>query len=146
MRSTSVRSFFDTNILVHTDDLDAPLKRRRALDLVREHGIAGRGALSTQVLQEYFVATTRKLRTDPELARRKVELFAQLDLVQIDLSHVLEAIDLNRLHQFSIWDALILVAARRARCSVLFTEDLQHNSSVFGVTIVNPFLGVTEGA
>ena len=70
----TARSFFDTNVLVYTDDKAAPAKQRRALDLVAEHRRAGTGVVSLQVLQEYFVTITRKLRVDAQIARRKVEL------------------------------------------------------------------------
>ena len=140
MRSTSVRSFFDTNILVYTDDQDSPLKAQHALALLRDHGLVDTGALSTQVLQEYFVATTRKLGTSEVRARRKVELFSRLNLVPVDLDHILRAIDLHRLHQLSFWDAMIVEGAIRARCRVLYTEDLQHGQRINGVEIVNPFL------
>jgi predicted nucleic acid-binding protein len=135
-----VRSFFDTNVLVYTDDADSSRKQEQALALVHEHRAAGTGAVSTQVLQEYFVTTTRKLGIAPEDARAKVALFAQLDVVVIDVDHILNAIDLHRLHQFSLWDALIVEAARRASCPVLLTEDLQHGQRINGVEILNPFL------
>ena len=139
-RSTSVRSFFDTNILVCTDDGASPQKQDLALALIREHGIAGTVAVSTQVLQEYFVTTTRKLGTPVERAREKVDRFAQFDLVIVGADHILAAIDLQRLQQFSFWDALIVEGARRARCPILLTEDLQHGQRISGVEIVNPFL------
>jgi len=140
MRSTSDRSFFDTNVLVYTDDLDSPEKGTFALELLRQHGEAGTGALSTQVLQEYFAVTTRKLGTAEHVARDKAELFARLDVVSIGVEHILSAIDLHRLHQLSFWDALIVEAALRARCSVIYTEDLQHGFRISGVEIVNPFV------
>jgi len=37
----SARSFFDTNLLVYTDDLDAPEKQDRALSLWQEHRSRG---------------------------------------------------------------------------------------------------------
>jgi predicted nucleic acid-binding protein len=55
------RSFFDTDILVYTDDADATDKRERALQLWQDHRIAGRAVISVQVLKEYYVASTRKL-------------------------------------------------------------------------------------
>lgn len=51
------RSFFDTNVLVYTDD---PNNRDKALigtRLVEQHLLRGEAVLSTQVLQEYFVTT-----------------------------------------------------------------------------------------
>jgi predicted nucleic acid-binding protein len=74
MKSMSARSFFDTNILVYADDDDAPAKQRRARDLVYEHRRGGTGVVSLQILQEYFVTLTRKLKLDAQIARRKVEL------------------------------------------------------------------------
>jgi predicted nucleic acid-binding protein len=135
----SARSFFDTNILVYADDGDAPAKQRRAIELVAEHRRARSGAVSLQVLQEYFVAVTGKLHLDPGIARRKVELLAELDVVAPDITDILAAIDLHRLHRFSFWDALILRAAKQGGCRVLFTEDLQPGRDIDGVRIVNPF-------
>src|ERR1700736_482327 len=77
MRFMSVRSFFDTNVLVYADDKAAPAKQRLAVELVAEHRRAGTGVLSLQVLQEYFVTITRKLHVDAKIARRKIELLAE---------------------------------------------------------------------
>ena len=134
------RSFFDTNVLAYTDDHDSPTKQSRALALFEEARRTGAGVVSTQVMQEYFVTVTRKLGVPVEVARRKVELFARLGLVVIDLADVLAAIDLHRLHQIAFWDALIVRAAQRANCSVLYTEDMQHGCRIDGLSILNPFL------
>ena len=135
----SARSFLDTNVLLYSDDRDAPGKRRRALDLLAEHRLARSGVVSLQILQEYFAAATRKLGVEAAIARRKVELFANYHLVVLDVDDVLAAIDLHRLHQLAFWDALVVRAARQGGCSVLYTEDLQDGRSIDGVTIVNPF-------
>jgi len=135
----NVRSFLDTNVLVYTDDKSAPAKRRRAVELVAEHRRAGTGVVSLQVLQEYFVAATRKLGVDAATARRKVELLSELDVAAPDLSDVLAAIDLHRLHGFAFWDALIFRAAKQAGCGVLLSEDFQDRRELDGVRIVNPF-------
>jgi predicted nucleic acid-binding protein len=94
---------------------------------------AGTGVLSSQVLQEYFVTVTRKLRVDAKIARRKVELLAEFDLVVPDLDDILVAIDLHRLHGFSFGDALVLRAAKESACSVLYSEDLQPGRVIDGV-------------
>ena len=134
----SVRSFFDTNVLLYTDDQSAPAKQRRALALWAEHRRSGTGVVSLQVLQEYFVAATRKLRVEAGVARRKVELLAEFDVVRPDVTDILAAIDLHRLHGFSFWDALIVHAAKQAGCSVLLSEDMQDAREVDGLRIVNP--------
>ena len=134
-----VRSFLDSNILVYTDDQDAPEKQSAALDLIEEARLRRSGVISTQVLQEYFVAATRKLKVRPGIARRKVEIFARLDVVQVDLDLILGAIDLYRLHALSFWDALIIRAALANGCTVLYSEDLQTGQRLNGLQIVNPF-------
>ena len=133
------RSFFDTNVLVYADDKAAPAKQRRALDLIAEHRRARTGVVSLQVLQEYFVTVTRKLRLDPRIARRKVELIAEFDVASPEVADILAAIDLHRLHGVSFWDALVLRAAKQAGCSILLSEDMQGNREIDGLQIVNPF-------
>ena len=135
----SARSFFDTNILIYTDDKAAPAKQRRALSLVEEHRRAGSGVVSSQVLQEYFVTVTRKLHVEARIARRKVELLAEFNVASPDVGDILAAIDLHRLHGFSFWDALILRAAKQSGCKVLLSEDMQDTREIDGVEIVNPF-------
>jgi predicted nucleic acid-binding protein len=135
----TARSFFDTNIIVYGDDRSALAKQRRALELLAEHRRAGTGVVSLQVLQEYFVTVTQKLHVEPSVARRKVELLAEFDVATPQLTDVLAAIDLHRLHGFSFWDALILRMAQQAGCKVLFSEDLQEARQVEGIYVVNPF-------
>jgi predicted nucleic acid-binding protein len=133
------RSFVDTNIFVYTDDHDAPDKQTAALDLIAELRRAETGVVSTQVLQEYFVVVTGKLGVPAAIARRKVELLARHEVIVLGTDHILAAIDFTRIHSISFWDALIVQAAKAANCSVLYTEDLQHGSSLDGLEIVNPF-------
>ena len=133
------RSFLDSNVLIYTDDGSSPAKQAAALDLVARCRRRREGVVSLQVLQEYFVVSTRKLGVDAAVARRKVELFSQLSLVATDVDDLLGAIDLHRLHQFSFWDALVIRSALQAGCSRLYSEDLQHGRRIDGVEIVNPF-------
>jgi predicted nucleic acid-binding protein len=135
----SARSFFDTNILLYADDESAPVKQRRSRDLVAEHRRDGTGVISLQVLQEYFVNVTRKLHVDPRIARRKVELLAEFDVVAPEVADILAAIDLHRLHGFSFWDALVLRSAQQSGCRVLLSEDFQEGRQIDGIQVVNPF-------
>lgn len=132
-------SFLDSNILIYTDDHDAPEKQAIALSLV-ETGQANRDTfVSTQTLEEYFSAATRRLKVPAATARQKIELFAQLQVVLITVDDVLAAIDVHRLHQISFWDALLVRTARRAGCTTLVTEDLQDGMRFDGLVVHNPF-------
>jgi len=134
-----VRSFFDTNILVYADDKAAPAKQRRSIDLIAEHRRARSGVVSLQILQEYFVTVTRKLHVESSIARRKVELLAEFYVAVPDVSDILAAIDLHRLHNLSFWDALVIRSAKQSGCTVLFSEDMQHTRAIDGLQVVNPF-------
>ena len=135
----NARSFLDSNILVYTDDVDSPTKRRSALDLAKSAVSEGWGVVSTQVLQEYFAVATRKLGVSADIARAKIEIFGRLDVATIDMPTILGAIDIHRLHDVSFWDGLIIQAARSAGCRILYTEDLQHGRLFDGLEVVNPF-------
>jgi len=131
--------FFDTNIFLYADDPRDYRKQTRAVQLIRDHIVADLAMVSVQVMQEYFAAATRKLMIDVGLARRKVELMSKMRVVQPTATSVLSAIDLHARSQISIWDALIVVAAREGGAAVLFSEDLKHGSVLAGVTVINPF-------
>lgn len=135
----SAAVFVDTNILIYADDKSVPAKRKRAQELVREVFRSRTGWLSMQVLQEYFSIATKKLKLDAEFARRRVVLYSRWNLATLSPTDMLAAIDLHRLHQFSIWDALIVRAALIAGCRKLYSEDLQAGFRIERLEIVNPF-------
>lgn len=135
------RAFVDTNVLVYQVDRSEPEKRRLALELFRNW--QGTLVLSTQVLQEFYSASTRRLTPalDPDTAEQLCRAYAQLPVVSTDTAMVLAAIELSRSHSLSLWDAMIVCAAQESACSVLFTEDLQHGQRFGSVEVINPFLG-----
>jgi predicted nucleic acid-binding protein len=135
----SALAFFDTNVLIYADDGSSPKKQKRATALIVDHLRAQSAVVSLQVLQEYFVAATRKLGLSAEAAQRKVEILAKVRVVRFEPADVIAAIELHRLRQISFWDALIVHAARCAGAAILYSEDLQAGAVLGGVRIVNPF-------
>jgi predicted nucleic acid-binding protein len=135
----SALAFFDTNVLIYADDSSSPKKQKRATALIAEHLRAQSAVVSLQVLQEYFVAATRKLGLTPEAAQRKVEILAKAHVVRFGPADVIAAIELHRLRQISFWDALIVHAARCAGAAILYSEDLHAGAVLAGVRVVNPF-------
>ena len=131
--------FVDTDVLVYADDGRDARKQGLARELLRRLLAERSGKLSLQVLQEFFAAATGKLGLAAVDARRRIEVFAHLDVVRLDLDDVLAAIDLHRLHELSIWDALVVRAAVIAGCRTLYTEDLQHGRRFEALQVVDPF-------
>ena len=141
MKFMSARSFFDTNVLVYTDDLDAPGKQERALALWQAQRAEGKAVVSIQVLQEYFWTATRKLSIDPSIAIEKLMLFAKADVMTPLADDVVLAARASADWKLSFWDAMIVQMALRADCDVLFSEDMQDGRRFAGLEIVNPFTG-----
>lgn len=138
----TMRVFFDTNVLVYLFDEDSKEKKARAQELFEIESKAGRAVLSTQVLQEFYFAVTKKL-AEPlpaEVAEKVVRNLAALPLIAVDGPLVLAAIARSRLLKISFWDALIVEAALSSGARRLLTEDLQHGQIIETVRIENPFL------
>jgi predicted nucleic acid-binding protein len=138
--------FVDTDVLVYADDARDAAKQARARELLRRVVRERTGKLSLQVLQEFFAAATQKLGLTAVDARRRVEIFSHMDVVRIDVDDVLAAIDLHRLHELSIWDALVVRAALLSGCRTLYTEDLQDGRRFESLQVVNPFREVDAPA
>jgi predicted nucleic acid-binding protein len=138
----SGRSFVDTNVLVYCFDAAEPAKRTRALAILEGEADVGDLVLSTQVLQEFYVTVTRKLKRplSPKDAAATVDDLAKLPVVQVDLSMVLASIADCEKHRFSLWDSLVLRAAVVAGCDRVLTEDLQHGFKFESLRVENPFL------
>ena len=100
------------------------------------------GALSFQVLQEFYVTVTQKLEPGLEasLARAEVRNLLAWRPISPDRFLLDDAFSLEDRHSISWWDALIVAAARMARCRYLISEDFQEGKEYGGLTIVNPFL------
>lgn len=134
------RSFVDTNILVYGQDGRDPAKQRRAQQLAAELVESGTGVISTQVMQEFYVTVTGKLRLAPAEAKAVLRTLAAFEIVQVTPGMVQEAVDCAVLNKISFWDALIIVAAETAGCTTLYAEDLGSGQTILGVKVVNPFV------
>lgn len=134
------RAFFDSNILIYSDDAGEPRKREIAREFIERYFSAGAAVVSVQVLQEYFNVVTKKQKMDPSVARVKVELLSKF-VAHITLPEdVLLATDIFRLHKLSFWDSMLVRSAKQAECKILFSEDMQHGRIIDGLQILNPFL------
>ncbi len=128
--------FFDTNILVYSVDEADPQKREIALSLIAKHAIAKDAAISAQVLQEFYMASTRRLGINPIEDRQLVKDFQMFELVQVTPGIIDEAIDRSILDQISFWDGLILSAAKLSRCEKLYY--MNHGQAFGQARLVEP--------
>jgi predicted nucleic acid-binding protein len=138
-----VERFFDTNILLYGYDLDAPAKRLIAKALIEEawrH--PGRTAISVQVLQELQVNFVRKGHA-PDEAATVIADFAVWPVIGNTLALFRLGLSLQARWQLSLWDAMILAAAKTSGARELITEDLSHGQDYGGVRAIDPFREVS---
>jgi len=135
------KAFLDTNIIVYAYDRSAGKKHRLAADIMIELWESGRGVISTQVLQEFFVIATKKIPRPLKgnVVKEIINDLLTWEVVVNDGDSILSAIDIHLKYKYSFWDSMIIDAALKGGATVLYSEDLSDGQTVKGVTIKNPF-------
>jgi len=135
------RVFVDTNVLVYAHDRSAGKKYEIARDALLDLWESGLGILSTQVLQEFFTAVTKKIAKPMETAaaRQIIEDLLKWTVVINDGDSILAAVDILDRYKLSFWDSMIIQAAARGGADLLLSEDLSDGQTIHGVRIKNPF-------
>ena len=132
----------DSNVHLYAHDQRDNLKRERAIAILDRLGAQRRGAVSTQILGEFFWNATRKitprLSVDDALAQvhRLVDSWTVFSLTP---EIVLTAIRGVAAHQFPYWDALIWATARLNGVPVVLSKDFNDGATIEGVRFLNPF-------
>ena len=129
-------SFFDTNVLLY-------LLSKNAAKADRAEALLASGAVvSVQVLNEFASVASRKLAmTIAEIREILSTIRAACAVMPLDIETHDLGLDIAERHRFSIYDALIVAAAVRAGCAILYTEDLQQGQVIEKLQIRNPFVG-----
>ncbi len=131
--------FIDTNILVYAHDGSAGGKHDKAVELLTRLFDEGSGALSIQVLSEFFVTATKKLTIKSDEAERIIRDLGGWVIHRPGHADLLRAARLHRRHVISWWDAMIINSATELGCPVLWSEDLNPGQRYGTVMVRNPF-------
>ena len=137
----NMRVFVDTNIWVYRLDHREAQKGQFTKNLLRQLVQDDEIVISTQVLIELRAVMARKLQPfiSTSEARKALEALADFEVVPTDTALVLDAHELASANQIAWFDALILEAAIRSHCSVLYSEDFNVGQHFEGLEICNPF-------
>jgi len=137
----SALCFVDTNVLVYSRDSSEPDKQPRAHEWLTALWTCRCGRTGIQVLNEYYVTVTQKLKpglTEEEAWQDVNDLLAWQPVV-MDVRLMRRAQTSSQQFTLSWWDALIVAAAQTCACRYLLTEDLQDGQDLDGTQVVNPF-------
>lgn len=128
----------DTNIIIYAFDenLSSP-KRLVALDVITATPV-----LSSQVLSEIVNILHKRWKYSKAKLIETVNFLIQnCVLFPVNNHIVLLSHKLILKYDFQYFDALIVASAITSNCSVLYSEDMQHNMLVENrLSIINPFL------
>ena len=132
--------FFDTNVLVYTQDDSDPRKREIAIDLIT-HALEVNhdGCISTQVLAEFSNTMLGKLHHDRESVDGFIDYYRELLATDVTIDLVRHAIGVKEEYGIQFYDALIVAAAEKLGCHEILSEDLNPGQTYRGMAVVNPF-------
>lgn len=139
--------FVDTNVLLYAISRDPPERRKAArANAILDEGDIG---LSVQVLQEFYVQSTRAIRQDAithEQAAGLVESWCRFPIQSITVEVMRAALVTSARDRISYWDAAILEAGRALGCSSILSEDLDSGTDYQGLRVVDPFTHPPSGS
>ena len=134
-----MRVVLDTNILAYAEGIGDSARQQASHELLRLLP-PSLVVIPAQCLGELFRVLTGKARRDAASAQDAVlgwaDAYATADSTWTALQ---SAMDAAASHSLQIWDALILAVAAEQRCRLLLSEDMQHEFTWHGVTVVNPY-------
>lgn len=126
---------FDSNVVLYLLSRDSA-KANRAAQLL-ERG----GTISVQVLNEFTAVAVRKFGMKiGEVRDLLATVRERCEVTPLEIATHDQALELANRYRMSIYDALIVAAALASKCSILWTEDLQHGQRIQQLTILNPFI------
>jgi len=139
----SDKTFVDTNVLIYAHDVDDRAKHALASDALRALWNDGKGVVSPQVLQEFYVNVTCKIAKPlaKDAARLVVSAYT-IWCIDITSAEVKAAFRIEDEAKIGFWNALMVASASKAGAARLLSEDLSAGQTIAGVLIENPFAGL----
>lgn len=129
-------AFFDSNVLIYAFT-QAGDKTNTAQQILSRGG-----AVNVQALNETANTLRRKFNVGWPRIGQIIDAIVKFcpKPLPVGLDTHRAALRICERYGYSIYDGLIIAAAKEAGCATLYSEDLQHGQIVEGVKIDNPFL------
>jgi predicted nucleic acid-binding protein len=134
--------FLDTNLIIYTFDKHAHEKRAAAQALLMQALHTQKGCISWQVIQEFMNVARHKFSSPLNALDCQLylnEVLEPICEIYPDIVVYQKALEINHRWQYRFFDALIISAALKAQCHILYSEDLQHKQRIESLQIINPF-------
>ena len=121
--------------MLYLYDLDNE-KKRRAKDILKSNQY-----ISTQVLNEFSNISIKKLKLNhDDLSKNLKKIIEKTTVFVFNEDTILDAIDIREKYKFQYYDSLIIATALENKCTILYSEDMQHGQIIERqLKIINPF-------
>ncbi|OCQ94795.1 hypothetical protein BCD64_20425 [Nostoc sp. MBR 210] len=132
--------FLDTNLWIYLYAKNPPEKSQKVAEIIKNNYSSL--LVSTQVLGELFHVLTRKKFTSTTDATTIIsDIVNTFPILAINTTEVIQALEIHNKYSYSYWDSLIISTALLSECSIIYSEDMQHNQLIENqLRIINPFV------
>jgi len=139
MKRMNVKSFFDTNLLIYLYSEDELDKQAQILTQIKN---TENRWISTQVLNELSNTLRRKFKLEyADIVKVIAEIRANFEIITVQIETIELALKIAEKYRYSYYDSAIIAAALESSCTLLYSEDMQHNQIIEGqLKIINPFV------
>lgn len=134
--------FLDTNILLYAASRSESEKDKR--DIARQLLMSDDVGISSQVLAEFYVNATAKLKLPEKEVIAILEAMSDYPTLPVDAELFWAALEIRKRYGISYWDSAIVAAAVKLGSTAVYSEDLNHGQKYAGVRMINPFLKSSE--
>ncbi len=132
--------FIDTNIFVYAvlQNDNEKIKRKVAINLIQNRLNI---VINTQILNEFYNVLLRYKISDNKIIDYINEIIKNTKVSSQNIKTLKIAWNIKTKYNFSLLDSLVVASALQNNCSILYTEDMQHEQIIENkLTIINPFL------
>jgi len=136
--------FVDTNIWLYAFMEQDSQKSSISKEIIDKN--IERTYLSTQILNEICINLLKKANySEKEIKYLIKNLNDVYEIFPIRVEDCIKASEIRGKFYISYWDSLVIASALNNKCSVLYSEDMQHNQTIEGkLKIINPFLKIKD--
>ena len=126
----------DTNVMIYAFGKQDDDRKMIAKEIITKCNI-----ISLQVVNETVYVMLKKFNFTLSEVETIVQFMKQKFVISELNTYTLDqTIKISAKYGFSFWDSMMIASALNNHCSVLFTEDMQHNQIIEDrLQIINPF-------
>ena len=131
--------FIDTNVWVYALTEQDHAKKKIAAELISKTYLEDTICVNAQVLKEFANFAFKRTTKSADEINAVLKKMASYSFVPDTKELVMQAVALKERYDVGFYDSLMLSAANKAKCDVIYTEDLNSGQKYGAVTAINPF-------